>query len=335
MDWVQVGKIIAILGAASGLLYGFINSVWPRLMRLGAVGRNTFLLRRARDQLKDSDRRVLSSALDSCKDVIQRSEVHKLQKQRDTALQLIESLQHRLRHRVRFFLLAKSLDRERFASLLLSQNTIQPLFQFELGHVVGYSQLPVEDKLSSIDSTLKPGRFIELCEQVLVENEMHDHEPSPQSPIRIVVTQAALPRNFYLWGHFEGAATWYDPPKEQWGTFAPNKFWVVSLAFLEQTLPNISVERFLLRVIQRACVLSVLPSRRKGSPDRLSHHPTYGCLFDFTALLADMRYYVSQGFVCEDCASNILEAEEIPSGHRSDFLHALQKWLVDTDNVHL
>ena len=87
--------------------------------------------------------------------------------------------------------------------------------------------------------------------------------------------------------------------------------------------------------MQRACVNAVLPVRRKEPPDRLSHFSTNGCLFDYTVLLADARYFVSRGFICEDCASEILKAEEIPFGYRSNFLGALQKWLVDTQKLNL
>ena len=326
----QIGRIIGILATAGALLWGFLNYGWPRLARFAAAGWNGWLLRRTRERLEHSERQGLYYILDTCKDIVQRSETHKLWGQRDTALQLREVVQHRLRHRVRFFLLAESLDSERCISLLLEQNTIQPLFQFELGHVDGFQPGPVESDLCSIPSSLRPGPFIEQCEEVIAAAEMPERQPPPESPVRIVVTQAALPGNRYLWGRFEGPATWHEPPKEQWGRFEPNKFWVVSLALLEQTLPGIPAEQFLLRVMQRACVLAVLPARRDGLPDRLSHFSTLGCLFDYAVRLADAQHFVRRGFICEDCAGAILEAKEMPLGHRSGFLHALQKWIVDT-----
>ncbi len=334
MDAEQIGQIIVILGAAGALLWGFLNHGWPRLTRLWAKGWNWWLLRGIRNEPLDNlDRKGLYELLDMCKEIIKRSKNHALWRQHEKALQLEESVLYRLRYRVRFFLLAESLDRERCASLLLDQNTIQPLFQFELGHVKNFYPEIVDQKISSIPSILKRGAFIEQCEEILAEAEETFDQQQREQPIRIIVTKVALPKNHYLFGHFDGIAKWHDPPKEHWGKFEPNKFWVISLASFEQFLQDIPTEHFILRVMQRACVNAILPVRRKELPDRLSHFSTHGCLFDYTVLLSDTRYFVGRGFICEDCASEILKAEEIPFGHRSNFLHALQKWLVDTQKV--
>jgi hypothetical protein len=332
MDLKEIGPVIVVLGGAGTLIYGFINNVWPRLLRLGARGWNCYLLQKTPDRIEKSDWMGRYALLESCKEINRRSETHKLQRQRDTALHLMETLRYQLRRHVRFFLTFESVNRERCTSLILAQNAIQPLFQFELGHVRDETSA-VESKLRSIGSNLGIGRFIEQCEAVIAENEETGRQPSSPSPIRILVTQAALPKNYYLWGHMEGQAKWHDPPKEQWGRYEPNKFWVISLALLEKTLPGIPVQRFILRVMQRACVLALLPARRQGLADRLSHYSTYGCLFDFTVRLAEAQYYASRGFICEECAGNILQAEEIPFGFRGDFLNSLQTWLVDSGRL--
>ena len=231
------------------------------------------------------------------------------------------------RQRVRVFLLAQLPNRERCTSLFIAQNPTQPFFQFELGHVAGYDTKAVEVKLRSIDPALGLGKFIEQFEEIIAGNEQTQAQPSSPNPVRIVITHAPLPRKFYLWGHFEKPAKWHDPPKEQWGRYEPNKFWIISLALFEQTLPSIPVERFLLRVIQRASVLALVPVHRKGLPDRLIHDSTTGCLFDFTRLLPEAQYFTAGGFICDDCKSSILEADEIPFHLRSDFLKDLQAWL--------
>lgn len=231
------------------------------------------------------------------------------------------------RQHVRIFFLAELPNRAHCTSLFIAQNPIQPFFQFELGHVAGYDTKAVEVKLCSVDPGLGLGKFIEQFEEIIVANEQTQPQPSSLSPVRIVITHAPLPRNFYLWGHLEGPAKWHDPPKEQWGRYEPNKFWIISLALFEQTLPSIPVERFLLRVIQRASVLALLPVYRKGLPDRLIHDSTTGCLFDFTRLLPEAQYFTAGGFICDDCKSSILEADEIPFHLRSDFLKDLQAWL--------
>lgn len=294
--------------------------------------------KKPRDNLKHKE---LYDLLDMYKKITERSKNLGLMEQYEKALQLEETVRHRLRYVVRVFLLAESLDREHFASMLLEQNTIQPLFQFELGHVKERKkkktkskiqlETVVDRKLCSIKSDNRRGAFIEEGERILKEYECAFDKQTLEQPIRIVFTQAALPGGLYLWGHFEG--DYQKPARKFWGKFKPNKFWIVSLASLGKYLPDIPAEQFILRVMQRACVLSVLPARRESLPNRLSHFGTYGCLFDYTVFLADVRYFVSHGFICEDCASNILDAEEIPFGHRSNFLRALQKWLVDTQLV--
>jgi hypothetical protein len=133
--------------------------------------------------------------------------------------------------------------------------------------------------------------------------------------------------------------------------YPPDRFWVISLAEMEEILPNVEklmsnlgnispneiLEHFVLRAIQRACVLSILPSWhvKNGShckklEDRLNHSNTVGCLFDYTHHLADARYFVKCGFICESCGGAILEAEELEGGHRNDFLHAIQSWIEKT-----
>ena len=329
MDLKEVAQLIAVAAGAGTFLYGFINVIWPKILHLGSSLWNWFMLRKIKEGLDKTDGMECFSNLDSCKRIVKRCETHKLNKQLDTALHLIETLRIQSRHTVRFFVLSESLNRERCASLLLAQNSIQSLFQFELGYVSEYSLSAIfekeqdasiiEKKLCSIDSNINPGKFIEECESIISEHEITKGQHLKNAPIRIIITQAELPHQFYLWGHFKGPAKWNNPPKDNWGKYEPNKFWIISTASLKKVLPKIEAERFLLRVVQRACVLSLIPARRKNFAHRLSHYPTYGCLFDFTVRIADAQYYANRGFICEDCSGNILKAEEIPFGYRGEF----------------
>jgi hypothetical protein len=340
-DIQLVIDILTILGAVGALIVTFFKYGWPRLTQLGARIWNWWLLRSISNKQPESQQNKYQT-LETYKAIIERSKKHGLWKQHESTMQLEEYLKHRLRHVVRFFLLAESLDRERCTSLLLEQNTIQPLFQFELGHVD-----PDEETVEKRVCSIPPAKehqlvaFIDKCQQILATDEWtHPKVPKPlEEPIRIVVTQAALPEDYYLWGHLEGTTKDYEPSKESWSKFKPDKFWVISLASLKQYLPDVPAEQFVLRVMQRSCVNAILPamySQNKKLPNpRLSHYNTNGCLFDFTYYLADTRYFVSDGFICEDCASEILKAKELPSGHRSSFLCAIQKWLDDTKKANL
>jgi hypothetical protein len=372
-DIQLVINIITILGFVGALIAAFIKYIWPKLTQTGARVWNWWLLHNVLNSLRktankrqrisnktlqlDTYEEILELSenqsetqrqkykrLDTYKAIIERSKHHGLWKQQEATMQLEEYSKHRLRHAVRFFLLAESIDKARCASLLLEQNTIQPLFQFEIGQVKD-NQKTVDNLLSSIqiaeEQKHKLGIFVDKCEQIMAKQEkINERAPKPLvEPIRIVVTQAGLPFDFYLFGHFQGKAEWYEPPKEEWGEFKPNKFWVISIKSLKDCLPDIPTELVVLRVMQRACVNAILPVRysenKKLPHPRLSHYNTNSCLFDFTTHLDDIRYFVSDGFICEDCASEILRAKELPPGHRSNFLSAIQKWVDDTSKANL
>jgi len=320
-DLLTVILILAPIG-------GFFKYVWPRMAQIWALRGNQKLLDQVDASLeREYEPEKLYDDLDKCKEVVKRSEERYLWRQQEKALQQQEQINHRLRYRVRLFLLAQSLDKDHCASFLLEQNLKQSLFQFELGLVRNFDPKPVEDGFRSVSPGVGLLAFIEECEQILAKNEWPLKSKWPQKsllrdePIRIVVTQVPLPRNYYLWGHFEGKDTGCT-------CYEPNKFWVISIATLDGVLPDIPAEQFLLRVIQRACVNSLLPTRpHEVVSSRLSHPSTNGCLFDFTPLLRDARHFVTCGWICEDCASSILSADEIPPGHRSKFLNELRDWI--------
>ena len=96
----------------------------------------------------------------------------------------------------------------------------------------------------------------------------------------------------------------------------------MSLSSLKDSceIAEIRPEQTLLRIVQRAAVLSVIPG--------LENENTYGCLFDFTQKLADAQHFIRNAFICTECQRRILNDESpIPEGRRAEFLHGVQQWL--------
>jgi hypothetical protein len=321
----------AVAGAVGSVFFG-IKYLWPPIIKLAVRGANAFSLWRMRSlKLDKLSRAKQLDILEAYQNIVSRSQAYGLDRQNDEALQMEKAIRYELRYRVCFFPIATSLKKvlkECCISFILAQNRVQPLFQFELGHLE--QPMPVEDGLGQLPPDLPQGHFIEKCEDVMAR--VIEMPTKFEDPITIVVTQASLPKQNFLWGHFEG--DWHKPPRKEWGRFPPNRFWVISLAKVDQVIPDIPVEYFILRMIQRACINSILPVRPKNSDKscRLSHKRTYSCLFDYTVFLHEARYFVQSDYICDDCASEILQADtlEIPFGHRGDFLTTLQKWLTDT-----
>jgi hypothetical protein len=257
----------------------------------------------------------------------------RFKKEEDTATELAALVGGKLRYKIRlFFILGDKSLQDRWTSFLLRQNQIQQIFQFELGYLGGYenntfvsSFRETREHLNSI-ATVSLRQFIKEHEEVLSRfelptyNKENKYKINEKDIIRIVVTEKQLPKKYYLWGHFKGKEAWEDPYK-------PDKFWVMSLAALNEPRADadLTAEQSLVRIIQRASVLSIIPD--------LHHNETHGCLFDITILLQHARYFISNAYICERCRSEILKANEIPEGRRTEFLNAVQKWLQDTSAV--
>jgi hypothetical protein len=330
-------KVLLLIGALASLLLFVYKYLWPAVYKYFMNKWNTFQLNDIQKNINATDRRNILLYLDKCNDIISNATKLKLSNQLEDAMQYEKYFRYRLRYKVQFFPFYGSESIEcHYCDFLLKQNNIQPLFQFEIGNLnLHYTYVDVEKRLESIDPKQKPKPFIESVEGVMAEVAGLPLLPSPLDiPITVIITKARLPRKNFLWGHFEGDIRRHDQP---WGNFPPNRFWVLSLANLTEVLPDIPVEKFVLRMLQRACVNSILPVRpawrqRQNLPDRFSHNNNYGCLFDYAVLLAHARYFVTNDYICDDCASEILKANktEIPFGHRLEFLNTLQKWLSDT-----
>jgi len=319
-DWRNFLAILTVL--IGGVWYS-----WPHVVRFTNKQYNAYQL--SRIDISSEDREYLYQMLSHVQKVKKRSETHGIKEQIEEATQIEAKLRFKLRYHVRFFPLAQSLDqkkRDRFVSLMLKQNTIQSLYQFELGYCKKGST--VESQISEI-SKIEDGSFIEKCE-VLIQKSEGEEMSSRNDVPRIIITDCRLPWDYILLAHTRKPATWHTPHRKNWGVFKPGHFFVISLASFRKLHPDIPEGQFLLRQIQRICMRIVLPSETGDGRKRLSHDETRGCLFDFIPHLYDVRYFINLAFICEDCVSEILEAHEIPEGYRKGFLDEFQKWLNDT-----
>jgi hypothetical protein len=320
-------KVLAILV----VLVGAVLYLWPRILRFLNEVYSAKKLSKIKDQLPSiansiGGRSDLYQMVTEVQKVKKRSETHGILEQIEEATQIEAKLKSKLRYHIRIHPIAFSQDKEtkdRFASLILKQNTLQSLFQFELGHCKDPDS--IETQITEI-SGIQNGSFIERFEGLFQKSEIEQNTGS-EDITRIIITNNRLPQNFILLSHSRKPANWYNPPHEKWGIYEPNRFYVVSLATFWTLHPDIPVEQFLLRQIQRICMRVVIPSTTKDNKMRMTHVETRGCLFDFIPYHYDARYFTNLAFICEDCVGDILESNEIPEGYRKGFLDQFQQWL--------
>jgi hypothetical protein len=243
-------------------------------------------------------------------------------------------LESRIKYKIRIYPLALWQDnkiQKRFISLFLEQNSKQKMFQLELGHC-DHPEL-VESQIAehSVDKfgEDKFGEFIEAVEYLIQESELYQNAQSADVA-RIVITNSRLPMNYIQVSHTWMPCYWCNPPRQQWGVYEPYRFFVVSLATFWHLHPDIPVEDFLLRQIQRICMRVVIPVEDKENRKRMTHDATRSCLFDFVQHHEDASYFTKQAFICDQCIQDILEAKEIPPEDREAFLNQFLSWLEAT-----
>lgn len=272
------------------------------------------------DELKKSSTKLQLHALaKECDTVLQTTEENNFELLEDQARELQELVRGKLRYPVRFFFTGmERFDTDLCASHLLRQNQIQDLFRFEIGHLgyyddsgrFHYNTARAAERFKCLP-TDSLRMFTQGAERIIAETEKTRCDSETN---RVVITEQALPGNYYLWGHFSGDTSWEGP-------YNPDRFWVVSPTSLRNLLPGeiLPIPQAILRIVQRISVLSLV----RG----LEHKTTYGCLFDMTNWLPDAQYFVRNAFICEECRSKILKAKTIPQGQRTIFLNKLDDWL--------
>jgi len=261
---------------------------------------------------------------------------HDLKELHDKCKERLIDVESRLRKKIRiFFLIGDKQQRNTLTTTILRQNQTQSMFQFEIGYLGKKIDKHFESGLKDVrlqcesisDDSL--AGVVGQYDNIIFDAELREPpdddtaDDEDDDLVRIVVTDRKMPRKYYLWGHFDNnKAT--EKKRDPNCHYDPNKFWVANLAALEPYYEDrqITKEQCLLRIIQRASVLSIVPG--------LKHQNTYGCLFDNSYLLADARHFISNCFICNRCKKDILNASQIPAGRRSAFLDGIQNWLADS-----
>lgn len=262
------------------------------------------------NSISTRDKNVLYSLKVLCQDAIHLAKKYDQIDLQEQAEEIATRLAGQLRLKIRLYFSIKGKSRrDEWAALLLSQNQIQPLFQFQL----------MDQNITEEISTESKSETVAIYEEIIATYEQDYGLEDKDGVIRIVITDQRLPANFYLWGIFSGEKPWPGP-------FNENRFFVIGLESLGFMFASgrTSRERAMLRVVQRAAVLAVVPS--------LEDQETFGCLFDFTWVLENAQYFIQNAYICEKCSSEILKAATIPEGNRAAFLASLRQWLMDTSH---
>jgi hypothetical protein len=203
---------------------------------------------------------------------------------------------------VRVFFILCAFCSDTLRQLLLQQNRLQTIFEFELvGWEIWAGRVDSENRLKS----LKTESRLEFCEKFQEEMNKYIQQTTQQNytGINIAITGLSFPKNFYTWS-----------TKDRKGVVIG----IESLRRLFQDDPQV-VNKIILRILQRMLVYSL------NVKDLKAHDATRGCLFDFTRLLTDIWYSVDNTFICKECQQIILR-----DTNNLHTLDDIQEWIKNT-----
>ena len=191
---------------------------------------------------------------------------------------------------------------DQLSQLLLQQNRLQTMFEFEL---TGYQTWPGR---TTSDNTLKSFRTksrLEFCEKFQAEINKYFQQTDRQNcdHISIAITELPFPKNFYTWNTRDRKVIVIG---------------IDSLRYLFQG-DTLVVNKIILRVIQRMLVYSLNIEGLK------THEATRGCLFDLTPLLTDIQYSVDNIYICKECKQALLKDRD-----NLRILDGVNEWISNT-----
>ena len=200
--------------------------------------------------------------------------------------------------RIKVFFISCDICTDNLKLLLLNQNKIQSLFQFELSDWDMF-----DGRKQSVENlkNLRTDSKLEFCEAFQTEiNKYYLSQNQPQTDVvNIVVTELPFPQNFYTWNTRDKRTIVIG---------------VNSLSILFGKEAGV-VDKIILRIIQRMAIYS------RNIPDLKVHKETRGCLFDFTARLSDLQYSIDDVFICKECKNAILDNKS------ASYLEGLVQWV--------
>ena len=112
----------------------------------------------------------------------------------EKAMELREKIHGDLRYKIRFYPLISHQTPDALSRLVLKQNELQDLFQFELGNLYH-----VQGKLAQIKTGSKQ-EFIQKAEKIL---RARGKKTADTEIIHVLMSPTGLPGKFYLFGHFK------------------------------------------------------------------------------------------------------------------------------------
>jgi len=203
--------------------------------------------------------------------------------------------------RFRVFFIACDVCDDALKTAMIRQNQYQSLFELDVAQWRYWGgRISSEKRLRALQTNSKR-EFAEAFQaEMTAYNRQHEDDISHLS--NIAITSLEFPQNFYTWNTVDKRGIVIGVKSLHW-LFGENKklFHAVITRILQRTI------LYTLRI-----------------PDLKSHDDTKGCLFDFTSLLADLKYSATSSFLCDKCRHNIVKNKG------EYFAEEIEDWLQQT-----
>lgn len=197
-----------------------------------------------------------------------------------------------------------------FSRRLKDQNGRQGMFSFEFEEVL---RPPTGKEIADLRGTKSKRDFLEKVGNYLAAARgaswtgLTNNLPNKRFKGNrdLVITNLPLPDNFYGWNSKDRTLL------------------VISTAPADLSIPpgsTVTVEDFVIRIIQRMTVFAVAPSL---DPGRDHVRKSLGCLFDFTLALSSMSEILETCIICTDCYRLIAQ------DRGAEFTLQVRKWVED------
>jgi len=208
--------LLGVLGAAVVALVAIWNVVHPPAKKVRAyilyrIASKSYTKEKNQSNGEAKKRKYLYNTLDKSEETLRILKQTNDIKITERAMELREKIRGDLRYKIRFYPPISHQTTDAFSRLVLKQNGLQDLFQFELGNLYR-----IHGKLAQIKTDSKQ-ELIQKAEKILWEFEKN---PDDTEIIRVLMPPTELPDKFYLFGHFKPCLfTWnniiYDKKSEK------------------------------------------------------------------------------------------------------------------------
>ena len=192
-----IAAIVAIVTAISKWGYPYATKWYANYLYNKAKGAYTTAKSQSNDETKK--RKDLYNILDKLEKALRQTNDIEIT---EKAMELREKIRGDLQYKIRFYPLLSPQTPDALSRLVLKQNEVQDLFQFELG-----SLYRAPAKLTQINTNSKQ-KFIQKAEEILWGFK---NMPKDPETICVLMLPTKLPGKYYLYGHFKPYLfTWDD-----------------------------------------------------------------------------------------------------------------------------